>query len=220
MDGALLQTKVYAGFAKAAQRVGLTYDIYRPTSANNPISVGNKILTLPAAFAVHGPANFNFTVPSDYQKPLFHALVDAAQIRVGDYLNNPANTFGPFFIAAMEPFKPVLAVQTNRTLTFYTPGVQGAPIGASGYGGTTAANETAFMTAWPASVLLGARGVRDQVLPEDAGYGSWRILVPAWTGAVIRSGTVIRDDIANRYIVQSAELQDFGWRIDAQQAVT
>jgi hypothetical protein len=218
MDGLTLQSKVYAGYAKAALRIGLPYDIYRPMTWDNPLADG-PVATVPAAFTVHGPSNFQFGTPADYQKPLFHALLDGAQVQVGDYLVSETNPQGPFFIAAKDAGVPVLAVQCNRTLTAWAPGPV-LSVGANGYSGTTQANETAFMTGWPASVLLGARGDRDQQLPEDAGYGSWRILMPHWPGAVIRAGTILTDDINNRMIVQSAELQDLGWRIDATQAVT
>ena len=218
MDGATLQAKVYAGYAKAALRIGLPYDLYRPTSAFSPMG-GAKLATLPASFTVHGPANFNFGVPSDYQKPLFHALLDGAQVQIGDYLLSETNVQGPFFIIAKDAGVPILAVQCNRTLSAWAPGPS-LSVGANDYSGTTQDNETAIMTAWPASVLLGARGVRDQQLPEDAGYGSWRILMPYWAGVIIRAGTILTDDLGNRMVVQSAELQDLGWRIDATQAVT
>ncbi len=218
MDGATLQAKVYAGYARAALRVGLPYDLYRPTGPNNPTG-GAKLATLSAAFTVHGQANFQFGAPSDYQKPLFHALLDGTQVQIGDYLVSETNVQGAFFIASKDAGVPILAVQCNRVLTAWTPGPALA-IGANGYSGTNQGNETAIMIAWPASVLLGARGVREQKLPEDAGYGSWRILMPAWAGVTLRPGTILTDDLGNRMIIQSAELQDLGWRIDAQQAVT
>ena len=218
MNGATLQAKVYAGYAKAALRIGLPYDLYRPTSANNPIG-GTKLAVLSAAFTVHGPANFQFGVPSDYQKPLFHALLDGSQVQIGDYLVSETNVQGPFFVASKDAGVPILAVQCNRTLSAWTPGPS-LVVGANGYSGTNQANETAIMPSWPASVLLGSRAVRDHQLPEDAGYGSWRILMPSWPGVTLRAGTILTDDLGNRMIVQSAELQDLGWRIDAQQAVT
>jgi hypothetical protein len=218
MDGVRLQAKVYAGYAKAAQRIGLPYDLYRPTGPNNPIG-GAKIATIPAAFTVHGPGNFEFGKPSDHKTPLFHALLDGTQVLLGDYLVSENNPQGPFFIAAKDAGVPILAVQTNRTISAFNPGPTLA-VGANAYSGTTLANETAILTNWPASVLLGSRGVRDQQLPEDAGYGSWRVLMPAWPGVVIRPGTILNDDVGNRMIVVSAELQDLGWRIDATQAVT
>ena len=150
---------------------------------------------------------------------MFHALLDGSQVCIGDYLIPSSGPGGPFFIAAMQPNVPILAVQCNRTLSAFNPGPV-LNIGANAYAGTTQANEAAIMAAWPASALLGARGVRDQTLPSDAGYGSWRILMPYWEGVRIRPGTILVDDLTNRMVVQSAELQDLGWRIDATQMVT
>jgi hypothetical protein len=218
MDGARLQAKVYAGYAKAAQRIGLPYGLFRPISASNPIGV-TPIAILNASFTVHGPGNFDFSKPSDHKQPLFHALLDGSQVLVGDYLVSETNPQGPFFIASKDAGVPILAVQCNRTISAFNPG-PALSIGANPYSGTTLANETAILTNWPASVLLGSRGVRDQNLPEDAGYGSWRVLMPAWPGVVIRPGTILNDDLNNRMIVVSAELQDLGWRIDATQVIT
>lgn len=218
MDGARLQAKVYAGYAKAAKRIGLPYDLYRPASAFGPL-IDSPIATLNAAFTVHGPGNFEFGKPSDYKNPLFHALLDGTQVSVGDYLVSETSQQGPFFIAAKDAGVPILAVQCNRTLSAFNPG-PALSIGANGYSGTTQANEMAILTNWPASALLGSRGVRDQTLPEDAGYGSWRVLMPAWPGVVIRPGTILNDDLNNRMVVVAAELQDLGWRIDATQVIT
>jgi len=220
MDGVLLQTKVYAGFAKAAKRIGTPFDIYRPTTAFNPLAPANMIGTTPAAFTPHGPSNFDFTKPSDWQKPSFHALLDPTQVIPGDYLVSETPPFGPFFICSKDPAVPVLAVQCNRTISAFTPGPAPRPLGASSYGGSTLSNETALLTAWPCSILLGSRGIRNNELPGDAGYGSWRILLPPSAVVSLRPGTIVTDDLDNRFVIQSAELQDLGWRIDAQQAVT
>ncbi len=219
MDGARLQTKVFGGFAKAAKRIGVPFDLYRPDGAFDPLNTFNKVTTLPAAFTRHGASNFDFSQPSDHKQPLFHAMVDAAQIQAFDYLNNPNDVYGPFFIASVPPSMPPLAVQCNRTVSVYQPG-PALSHGLNGYAGTTPGNGTLIMSGWPASVLMGARGVRDQTLPADAGYGSYRIMLPFVTGVYLRPGTIITDDISNRFIVQVAELQDLGWRIDAVQAVT
>ena len=218
MDGATLQAKLYSGYAKAATRIGLPFDLYRPATWNDPLADG-PIANMNAAFTVHGPSNFQFGVPSDYQKPLFHALLDGSKVQIGDYLIPSSGSGGPFFIAAKQPDVPILAVQCNRTLSAFQPG-PALSIGANSYAGTTQANENEIMKNWPSSVLLGARGVRDQTLPSDAGYGSWRILMPYFLGVLIRPGTILVDDLTNRIVVQSAELQDLGWRIDATQMVT
>ncbi len=224
MDGTLLQSKIYAGYAKAALRIGLAFDVYRPVSASNPLATGNKIATLKAAFTVHTGANFNFNRPADYKAPLFHALLDGAQVSVGDYLKGATATIGPFFIISKDPNVPILAVQTNRTISIFKPeGTFTRPLGISGYGGTIAstanANELAIMTAWPAGVYEGARGTGSANLPGDAGAGMWRIYVPAWPGVLISPGCIVTDDVGNRMIVRSAELTDFGWNIQAIQAL-
>lgn len=217
-----MQTRVYSGYAKAAQRVGLPFDLYRPVSPSNPLATSNKITTIPAAFAVHTSNNFNFEKPSDYKGPLFHALLDGAQVRVGDYFKN--TTVGTFFIIGMDPIVPILAVQASRTVTVYKPdGATTKGIGLSGYGGTIGsganANELAVMTAWPASVLEGARGVGAGLLPNDVGVGVWRILLPYWAGVVIGAGYIVVDDLGKRMVVRQAELTDLGWNIQTVQAL-
>jgi hypothetical protein len=224
MDGVVLQSKVYQGYARAALRVGLPFDIYRPPSASNPMATANKIGTIPAAFTVHSSGNFNFSKPSDYKGPTFHALLDGAQVRIGDYLKSSIATDGPFFIIGMDPIVPILAVQTNRLISIFRPdGAASKPIGVSGYGGTVAstanANETAIMTAWPASVLEGSRGSNAGMLPGDSGVGIWRVLLPAWTGVLVLPGYIITDDVQKRMVVRQAELTDFGWNIQAVQAL-
>jgi hypothetical protein len=223
MDGVLLQQKIYGGYAKSALRVGLPFDLYRPVGTSNPMAAGNKITTLKAAFAGHSAPQFNFGRPSDYKDPLFHALIDGTQVQRGDYLASSATVEGPFYVASMDPVVPILVVQTNRTVTVYRPdGAASKPIGVSGYAGTVAstanANETAIMTAWPASVLEGARGINQGNLPGDAGIGIWRIKLP-YAGVLITQGSIVIDDLGKRMVVRQAELSDLGWNLQAVQAL-
>ena len=214
MDGALLQTKVYGGFAKAAARVGLPHDIYRPVDATNPLVVGNKIGTLQAAFTIHTAKNFNFEKPSDFTDPMFHALLDPTTLQVGDFIVPQSGFFGPFFIASKTPSMPVLSVQTNRTLSIYTHAAASAQVGNIGYSGSTTATETAIVSNWPASMLAGSTSRRDNKLPEDLGKGSFRVIMSAPAGVIIKQNMIVIDDLGNRLSVQMAELQDLGWRLD------
>jgi len=78
-----------------------------------------------------------------------------------------------------------------------------------------------LMTAWPASVLQGAKGEKDgAVLPGDVRLPWWAILLPAFPGVTLRSADIITDDIDRRFIISSAEKTDLGWRITAMQAET
>lgn len=220
MDGATLQAKVFAGYAKAAQRVGLPFNLYRPTSASNPIAAGTLLQSVNAAFTVHSGKNFEFGQVSDYDRPLFHALLDPTLVKVGDYLQSTAAepTQGPFFIVQITPSMPVLACACNRTVTVATPG-PAHTAGVSGYGGTTRGNETPILTAWPASLLQRRVTSTREKLPIDGGQPLFRLLLPAFPGTSIRLGNIVTDDLGNRYVVSMVEKQDLGWRCDVQSAI-
>ncbi len=227
MDGVLLQSKLYMGYAKSAQRVGLPFDIYRPVAAANPLNSGNFVVTIPASFTEHSASNFNFGKPSDYKSSLSHGLLDGTQVEIGDYLVHA--TAGTYFIAAKDPIVPIFCVNTNRIVTIFKPDDQQRQPGLGGYGGTVAstpallqsgdANETPVMTAWPASVLGGSHGAGGMVLPGDIGTGMFRVLLPSFGGILIRPGYVVTDDADKRMIVKMAELGQFGWNLQAQQAI-
>lgn len=230
MDGATLQARVYAGYAKAAARVGTLFDIYRPTTATNPLQFGNFVGTIPAAFTVHGSKGFNFESPSDWQKPSFHALLDPTQVLVGDYLvNHLGGAVGPFFIAGKDPVVPILAVNCNRVISINAQGANTA-LGLGHYSGNVAAtagataagtaNETVKLSAWPASVLTSARAPKDAVLPGNDGAGSFKIILPpVLPGVTIQQSDMVTDDLGNRYAVLAAESQDLGWRLDVRQVL-
>jgi len=213
MNAAKLQQKVYAGYAKAAKRIGPDFDLYRPGSAANPLESGNKVTTLPASFNAEDMA---YGRPNKYGKPTWFALVDGAQTQVGDYLTNGSQTF---FIAAQQTILPILAVECNRTISVMRP-AQSGDVGVQAYGGDIDDTETALMTAWPASVLQGTKGEKESVLPGDTRTPWWAILMPAWPDVILRSGDVMTDDIERRYVISSAELTDLGWRITATQGQT
>lgn len=212
MDFAKLQSKIYAGYGKAAQRIGPPNTIYRATSAFTPM--GANIVTLPVSFNAE---DMKYGKPNKYGKPTWYGLFDGTLARVGDYL---VGQQGTFFIAEMQLTLPILMVECNRTINFLrSPDPAG--IGALGYNGTTTENEVALMSGWPASVLQGTKGEKgDAVLPGDARSPWWTILVPQHAGVVLRTSDIATDDLNRRYTVSSAELTDAGWRITAMQAVT
>jgi hypothetical protein len=214
MDGTKLQTKVYAGYAKAALRIGLDADQHRPTSASNPIAAGTKLRTLKASFNAE---DMQYSKPNKYGKATWWGLFDGRVTDVGDYLVCAGVTY---FIAAQQPILPILCVACTNTVTIKRPQQQSG-VGAIGYGGNTAATETALMTAWPCSILQAGAGEKaDAILPGDVKTPSWQVLLPHYTGVTLRSGDIITDDISRRFVLRSAELTDLGWRLGAQQAQT
>ncbi|MFD2271406.1 hypothetical protein ACFS07_10400 [Undibacterium arcticum] len=70
MDGATIQARVYAGYAKAAQVIGLTFSLYRPLSASAPL--GNLVGTLKAALD-SGPG-YQFKAPNEYGDPTWFCV--------------------------------------------------------------------------------------------------------------------------------------------------
>lgn len=215
MDAATLQSRIYSGYAKAAQRIGYTADLYRPSSASNPLAAVNNLRELPASFNAE---DMRYSKPSKYGQATRWGLFDGSLTRPGDYLVTAED--GTFFIAAQQSQLPPLMVECNRTADFKRPQQQ-AGVGAVGYGGNTAANETALMTQWPCSILQRSEGGKaDSVLPGDVRAAWWLILVPHWAGVTLRSADIVTDELGRRYVISSAELSSMGWRITAQQAQT
>jgi hypothetical protein len=211
-DGTSVQAKIWHGYAKAAQKIGLTFAHYRPQMASDPISVPNMLPALPASFSPDG----TYKKPSGYAKPVWQCVADGSQIAVGDYLVGGST----YFIAAVQPLLPILAVECNRTLTLSRP-ASADFVGSGGYSGNTKATEVTLMDAWPASVLQGTKGEKNDVsLPGDTRNPWWVVLMPQFSGTVIESGDFLTDDLNRRYVVSSAELTDLGWRLTAQQAET
>lgn len=215
MDAAKLQARIYAGYAAAAQRIGYPADQYRPGSAVNPLAPANHLRSLPVSFNAE---DMGYKRPNKYGKPTWFGLLDGRLTQVGDYLVSQQD--GTYFIAAQQTALPILLVQCNRTIDVLRPQQQSG-VGAAAYGGNTSAGETALMRQWPASVLQGTKGEKnDAQLPGDVRSPWWAILLPAFPGVTLRSADIITDDLARRYVISSAELTDLGWRITAMQAQT
>lgn len=208
MDGATLRAKVYAGFSRAAQRIGTLYDLYRPTDPLAPI--GTKIATLPADFR----AGENYMAPNKYGVATWLGLYDASQVEVGDYFVGAAGTF---FVAQQSAFRNPYVVGCNRTIAVSRRAAADS-VGALPYGATVASDED-ILAGWPASVLRGAPGEKNHVgLPDDVRTPWSQVLLPALAGAQIRYADIITDDLGTRYMCSQIELTDLGWRILAQQA--
>src|SRR6185437_5929854 len=158
MDAALLQQKIYGGYAKAAVRIGPTYSLYRPPAgvATNPIVSGNLITTLPASFNAE---DMKYQKPNKYGKATWYCIADGTQMQVGDYLVGQSGTF---FIAGMQETLPILAVECNRQVRIgrmpaesgaglkpYSGKVQSEEVDALG----TTGPEGSFESGWPASIL-------------------------------------------------------------------
>ena len=211
MDGPSLQAKIYGGYAKAAQKIGLPYDLYRPLSAASPL--GNKVSTLNAAFS--STPDYKFSKPNEYGDPVWSALLNDATTLTGDYLigNNEK-----FFIAGKQFLSPVLAIECNRTVKIVRQADE-TNIGVVDYGGSVPSKEVEILGTtgayWPASILIGGKSQKGINLPADTKQAGWRILLPPSVPVVLTYSDMVIDDLGRRYVIEAAELTDLGWRIAA-----
>ncbi len=210
-----IQAKIWSGYAKAASRIGLTYNHYRPTGAANPTGAGNLLGTVVAAFDDN--SNYQFQKPNLYGHPEKFVLVDGSLVRPGDYIIGNGDTF---FVADLPRLLPIPAMQCNVTIDVMRPASSDG-YGEQPYGGDAVADEVPIMSQWPAWIDQGTKGERgDTHLPGDVRMGWYRVLLPAWAGAVIDAFDVINDNLGRRYKVSSAELSPLGWRLTAMLAQT
>jgi len=212
MNGATINAKVWAGYAKAASIIGTEYQHFRPSSANWPLSGINAMANMMVSLNADDP---KFSRPEVYGKITWYAVADGSQLQVGDYL---VGIEGTLYVAALQQMLPIYVVDCNRTISVLRVTLAGASEGFIGQSGDTTSTEVALMTGWPASIRQGSKGEKNEVqLPTDVRTPWWQILLPSWTGVTLRTSDIIIDDLGRKYLVSSAELTDMGWRITATQ---
>lgn len=215
MDGATIQQRIYAGRGKAALRIGLDCNVFRPLTAGAPL--GNQISTLKAAF---NSGDSTYKAPNLPGDAIWYADFDASTTQPGDYLVRVTDS-QTYYVAAQQPLLPIVCIECNRTLKISRQAdVTGK--GAVGYGGIQAANEVDILGSdavkWPASILLGGKqDVTTVKLPGDVKSAGWRILLPASVPITIMAGDIATDNLGRRYSMLATEQTDFGWRINANE---
>ena len=213
MDGVTLHDRILKGRAKAALHIGMSCDVYRPSSASAPL--GTHVTTLKAAFNARDPG---YTKPNLYGNPVWYADLDGRQTQEGDYLVRQSDS-ATWFIAAQQQLLPIVAVACDRSVK-----VQRQPaastVGAVGYGGLTAPADVLGSDAhrWPAAIFMGGRALNGSGLPAGVKEGGWKILLPPSVPITLLAGDLVHDDLGRRYAVESAELTDLGWRLTANDA--
>jgi hypothetical protein len=119
MDAAKIQAKIYAGYAKAAQRIGPTYSLYRPASQLNPIQPSNLVTTLPASFNIGG----QYTGQNKANQLYWQIIADGSKLQVGDYLVGPAT----YCVLALDSLLPPIGLRCTQILSFSRPAINESP---------------------------------------------------------------------------------------------
>jgi hypothetical protein len=151
-------------------------------------------------------------------------VFDSAYTRPGDYIvrEQTGRDRAPkeiWFIAAQQPYLPVLCVRAPRVVSFTRPATTTS--GVADYGGYTSASADELLTNFPASVLnADILGLDPTDLPSDAIPESWQVLVPSRPEVVLANGDLMSDDLGRSGVISSAELSDLGWRLLVKQTTT
>jgi hypothetical protein len=214
MDGVKLADRLAYGAGCAARRVGFLHDAYRPDGPEAPVELGKRFLRLAVAFVLPGGS---VAAPSGFGVPFRQAWADWSYLRVGDYLAGPE---GVVFIAAIEPPKPMLVVMTNTILGLWRPA---APVmaGINPYGAVVPRTETALISGFPASLLVGGIGDRTRAgLPDDTRVPGFIALLPAVECVQPRVADILTNERAERFVVTAVELVNGVWRLSLVQAVS
>lgn len=214
MDAATIQAKIYAGRAKAAQRIGLDCNQFRPLSATAPLS--NQVGTIKAAF---NSGDSTYRAPNLPGDAIWYADLDGRLTVPGDYLVRIVDG-QIYYIAGQQQLLPIVVVECNRSLKI-TRQQAPAAVGAVGYGGDDPAQEVDVLGGlgglWPASILFGGKSQQGIGLPAGVKNTGWRILLPPSVPITIKAADIVTDDLGRRYAIDGAELTDFGWRMNAQE---
>ena len=227
MNAAQIHAKIYAGRAKAALRLGLVYNVYRPIQATDPLS--NQILSINAAFNAGDSTYKSPNLPGD---PIWYGDFDGRLTKPGDYLIHSENPTDIKYIAAQQQLLPIICIDCNRSIRIAraTPlGAVGA-VGALGYSGiadTSAEssdvlgvnplNNNGTFIGWPCSMIFGKGRLRNsEALPSGTSEQmGWMVYLPISVPIVVGAGDRLIDDLGRMFVVNGAEQSDIGWRINA-----
>jgi hypothetical protein len=212
MDGATINAKVWAGYAKAAKIIGTPYQHFRPSGVSNPLDPGNAMPDLLVSLNADDP---KYARPNVYGKATWYAVADGSQLAVGDYI---VGVEGTLFVATLQQMLPIYMVDCNRTISVLRVSMGSVTEGFIGQAGDTSSTEVVLMAGWPASILEGGGGRKNEVdLPTDFRNPSWHVILPSVHGVTLRTSDILLDDLSRKYLISSAELTDMGWRITATQ---
>jgi hypothetical protein len=201
MDAATIQAKIYAGYAKAALRIGPEYSLYRPASMINPIQAPNLRGTLPASFNING----SYKGQSKSNQLYWQIIADGSQLEVGDYLVGPAT----YCVLTLDSLLPPIALRCTQTLSFFRPSINNSP-GLQPY-------PNPEMGAAYAQGIPGVLSVKketgrpDAQLPTDnalrAFYGAFFYL----PDGIVQTRDQVTDENGDNYQVVSAQKGLFGY---------
>lgn len=220
MDGPGINQKIRYGYAKAAEKLGQDFQLYRATNMINPIQPANLVGTLKMVttqtwnwMKANKPGNAIWYMVVDGQDSSYPLSANGGDFLVGDHT---------FYVLSKEYQMPMQGVETNATIQIIRPFQQTGP-GLKPYGGYTPDTSTVLVSNMPASILIQSVSNRGQMakskLPTDTNEPIWIVMLPRLDSTNIRTGDVLIDETSQQYVLGVTESTEFGWRLTAQQMV-
>ena len=218
-----IQQKIFFGYAKAAYKLGASFNLYRSATPLNPIDEENLIGVIQMSTSV----SWDYMKASKYGNSVFNACIDAQassaplNAQKGDYLIpfEDSEDQRTYFVQSLQFDLPPQVVQCNRILSVIRPSQETGP-GVVGYSGYTPGTSEVIMTGMYASVLKEGRGeAAPSKLPTDVREPNWVIYMPNLGNVPLRVGDIAIDDLGQNYAIYSNELTDLGWRLSATQVI-
>lgn len=217
MDGALANQKIRYGYAKAAQKLGIPYQLYRTNTPFTPIQSPNLIGSLPATFS----QDWTWMKANRPGNAIWFSCIDGQEsseplsAKEMDYLVADKT----FFVLSKEFQLPIQVVECNATVTIRRPSQSTDP-GGQGYAGYQPGTSDVIMENMPVSCLMSRRGqMAITKLPTDTFQPEFIFLLPNIGPTDIKTGDIATDQSNQNFIFSVTEDTEFGWRCIGQQAV-
>lgn len=201
MDAARIQHLIYAGYGKAAIRIGPTYSQYRSASHLNPIQSANLVATLPASFNIGGA----YTGQNKANQLYWQIIADATGFQLGDYLVGPAT----YCVVALDSILPPIALRCTQTLSFSRPAINQSA-GLQPY--PRPEIDTAYATSIPGVLNVKKETGRPTAgLPGDNALRTFYSAFFYLPDGVVQERDQATDENGNNYQVISAQFGLFGY---------
>jgi hypothetical protein len=210
MDGIALQDRIYKGYSRVADSVGLQYDLYRASFSSDitvpdrdmldldPIVPKNKIRKMPIAVA----ADKDFSVPNKFHSPTWYCYADGRKLQQFDFL---VGAFGTFYIADKQPNLPMQAIKTNHVLS----------IGRGIYSTVGPIGQTInyYATRLPCFIQFKREQIK-ATIADTIGQATtqWDAFIPL-PNNMIKQDDIVFDEEGNRYLVDAPDFTEIGYSV-------
>lgn len=163
MSATAIQRKLDKAHKKVSNKIGYTYNLYRPITNINPLDDANFIDDIKATFTLSD----QYTSAMGWGIPAWTIYTDAVQVQEGDFFHSE-ELERTFFITSRKPHLPVIAIEVPHRVDIMR-------IGYGDTGNGFEAGATTYLAKnLPAFVSMGASNFASGLPARTAGTASMR----------------------------------------------